>query len=541
MTVPASRNPPPSDTLDIRAYLRPIWRRKWIVLAIAVLAGAATYYVSSREAKRYIATASLYVSNANPVGVLEGQAATPPSGPDLVNDAFLITSQPNTDSVYTRLRLPASGANTVSAVPQASGSSVIEVTATTGSPALAAELANTYALQFIRSQSSQLLAQARSLVVQDKITLRNLPHSSSAAPTRYLLEQQLTTLYAAEAHPSPGLELQDAAVAPTLPSSPDPKRDTIFGVIIGLVLGIAVAFGLELLDRRLTLVSTIESLFERPVLAVLPHAADPTPTADGQPAIAPEFVEAMRALMVSIDLEESEGTSRTILVTSALPSEGKSTVTRGLALAYAEAGRTVLLIDADLRRPIMSSSFGLKADPGLLQVLHGEVSLADAARPILPPKVATAPSNGKAAGHAAKQPSAGLLSVLTHGERTSNPVALLSLASWEVELAIASASYDVVIIDSAPVLTVADTIWLLEQVDKVVLVARLGMTTRESATRIRALFRRMPTANLIGVVANDMHEQFFDEGYGTYYGAYAYTAPTNGSAVPVRRGKFTRS
>jgi Mrp family chromosome partitioning ATPase len=368
-------------------------------------------------------------------------------------------------------------------------------------------------------------------------------------------------------------------------------RDTIFALIIGLLVGIAVVFGLELLDRRLILVSTLESLYERTVLAVLPHATEPAPHANGFVSVAPEHVEAIRTLVVNIQVENRDHAWKTLLITSAMPGEGKSTIARALALAYAAAGQRALVIDADLRRPTMNAAFGLPASPGLSHVLTGKASLAEAVKAVPLPGAVEAHTNGKATmatqsvrannavaagetssggdvavvtevaagttttrrkavatrrGAASRkaalvgaEPGQGALDVLPHGEPVDNPVAILSTGAWQATMDLAADSYDIVIVDSAPILTVADSIPLIDHVSMVLLVTRLGMTTRESASRIKALFRRVPGANLVGLVANDMRDEFLDEGYGTYRYAYAYQ--NHNGAPPSRRSRFKRS
>src|ERR1019366_4728345 len=136
----------------------------------------------------------------------------------------------------------------------------------------------------------------------------------------------------------------------------------------------------ELLDRRLSRVGTVEAIFGRPILAVLPHVSDAMPLSEGQrPIVPPQFLEELRSLTVMLRLAGNPDPPRTIMVTSALPHEGKSTVTRDLALVYAEAGQRVLVIDGDLRRPSMDRLLGIEADRGLVQVLRGEASMSEVA------------------------------------------------------------------------------------------------------------------------------------------------------------------
>jgi Mrp family chromosome partitioning ATPase/capsular polysaccharide biosynthesis protein len=552
MTLPAQTqtqppSPPPQDTVDVRAYLRPIWRRKWLVIAITLLAGVGTYLVSSHQTKRYVAQTQLYVQTANPVQVVQGQAALGPSAQTLSDNATQIESVQSQQAAARALGIPATASNTVVATP-GTNSSFITITVTSNSPTVAADLANKYASQFLATQASAVVAEARNLRTESEVTLATLPpHDPSYATERVTIAQQIQNFDAIIRNPSGviGARQYNTAVAPAAPSSPKPKRDAIFGLIVGFVVAIAVVFILELLDRRLILVSTLESLYSRTVLSVLPHASDPAPTTDGHLSTAPELIEAMRTLLVNIGIEAKELPARSLLITSAMPGEGKSTVSRGLALAYVEAGKRVLVIDADLRRPIMNATFGLAAAPGLAQVLAGEASLADAVRTVVvsPPSAAhpsvAAESNGKPETSSnGNHREAGVLHVLTHGERVDNPATLLASPAWQTTIDEAASTYDVTIVDSAPILTIADSIPLIDHVDMVLLVTRLGMTTRESASRIVALFRRVPDAHLVGLVANDMRDQFLDEGYAYYRYGYGYGQKGDGKRRGIR--KYTR-
>jgi Mrp family chromosome partitioning ATPase/capsular polysaccharide biosynthesis protein len=534
-----------SDGIDLRAYLRPIWRRKWIILTITIIAGAATFFVTHSQTKRYTATTRLYLVYSNPAAVVGGQAPTPPAAQDLLNVATLLESASRTAAANAALKLSPTANNTVVATPQ-TGSSFVIITVTSDSPVTAAALANTYAKQYLRSQTNAVVSEAKLLKAQAETSLHSLPpNNPSDTSARFtLLTQirQLNTTLAAPAAAS-GVQQVDPATPPAVPSSPRPLRDAIFGAIIGLVLGIVVAFILELLDRRVSLVSTLESLYERTVLAVLPHARDPAPQANGLMTMAPEHIEPIRTLLVNIQVEDKEHAWKSLLITSAMPGEGKSTVARALALAYASAGQRALVVDADLRRPMMNAAFGLPASPGLSDVLSGAAGLAEAITSVPLPTVAHPGSNGKAIVGDAEpnHRGEGSVAVLPHGTPVANPAALLSSDAWQEAMDAATEEYDMVIIDSAPILTVADTIPLIDHVGMVLLVTRLGMTTRESANRIKSLFLRVPGANLVGLVANDMRDEFLDEGYGYYnYRSYTYQA-SNGAKQRRGVGRFTRA
>ena len=540
---PADRYPvmPPQsesagDAPDLRAYLSPIWRWKWVIVAITILAAGVTYALTVHEAKTYTSTARLLVQNADPAAsvassVTAGQTLNTPTPQALANVATQITGQVNTASVYHLLGGATGSAGTVAATPE-STSTVIDVSASSHSPALAARLANTYVSAFLASQSQSVSAAATSDVTAARATLAALPGGPATAAQRDALLTQIAQYNTIARNPLPGAQVVDPAVAPTAPSAPKPARNAILAAVVGLLLGIGLAFLLDLADRRLVRVSTVESLYGRSVVAVLPHMGNnPSTPAAGSFLTPLEFIEVMRSLRVNVRLAMSGQPLKSVLVTSALPGEGKSTVVRDLAFAHADAGERVLVIDCDLRRPSVSRMFGIEPALGLTHVLRREVDPAATAVTVF----RTNPASSNGSSHHAMATGdprmLGSIDVIAHGERVDSPGALLSSDVMKELLTVTTAQYDVVILDTSPILTVSDAVPLLDQVGAVLFLARLGVTTREAAERLTELGRRVPAMNLVGIVVNDMRGSYVDEGYG-YYSKYGY-AYGNPEAAPA--------
>lgn len=524
------------ETIDLRSYVQPVWRRKWLVLAVTLLAAVGAYLIASSERKTYVASTQVYIEQASPTaGIGTGQTAGAPTAQQLQDIATLFTAQSVTTRVYRALGLPVGAAGSVSVSPHKE-SSFIDLTAESHTPEMAARLANAYVAAFLGARRSQIIGQARAerrAAQASLATLPRNPNDANAAAQRQTLLAQISQLQSIELNPTVGARQIDTASVPGSPSSPKPKEDAIFGVAIGLVLAILIAFGLEALDNRLLSISAIEAIFKRPVLTVLPHADEAAPAIDGRPAVTPEFVEAMRTLRVNLRLANPERPPRTILVTSSLPGEGKSTVARSLALAYVEAGERVLVIDADLRRPAMTSAFGVQAQTGVAQVLHSKVSLADAAVAVTLAAPSEARMNGAGRNGDSVDASMGTVQVLAHGEQVRDPVTLLSSQPMRALVSAAAEAYDVVVIDTPPLLPVSDTVPLLELVDAAVVVVRLGQSTRGTADRGAEIVQRIPGIELAGVVVNDMPKGFAG-GYGGYgYQGYGYGYSTDKSKAGV--------
>ena len=554
-----------SATLDLRNYLRTIWLRKWLILLIAVVAGGGTYaLVASRhstQGKQYAATANVEIQTADPGGLISPtgapQSASAPSPQQMSDLSTIFSGTAVTAAAYSALGLPAGSAGSVSAGPSAAaattGTSIEVVTATSRSPALAARLANAYVAAFFAYQQTAEATTAQSFITALRAQLASVPDTAANASQRLTLTQEIAQLEAAVRNPSPGAQVVKTATPPNAPvatpsASAKALRDAIIGALVGLLFGIGLAFAMGLFDRRLGRVSDVEEGYGYPVIAVLPHAPHPTPIIDGRAVIAPALIETFRSLRINLRLAGGDDPPRTLLVTSGLPAEGKSTVARDLALVYAEANESVLLIDADLRRPNIGQLVGIQAKRGLTHVLRGETSPGEVVVSLHTANGHPAATNGS--GVASDPPTGrlapGTLDVLLHGDVLDNPAPLLATPAMATLLSSARERYDVVIIDTAPVLAVADTLPLLELVDGVLLVARLGQSTRDVAARVNEAIRRAAKARVAGVVANDMRDRYLGTGgYSSLYsarrGGYGYGYQRNGSAGVSRDREPTPS
>jgi receptor protein-tyrosine kinase len=312
------------------------------------------------------------------------------------------------------------------------------------------------------------------------------------------------------------------AVPSSVPTSPKPVRNAVFALVLSLILAVLAAFGLDRLDRRIRRTEDVEPAFGYPILAQIPHAGRPQPTHNGQVALAKPLKEAFRALHLNITLESLDRPVRTLLVTSAVPLEGKTTVVRNLALAYREAGLRVAVIDADLRQPSVHRAFNVERDPGLTDVLTNRQPLHAAlqevpvdvrgletlARVHMAADVAAEAVANAASGNGSEPtPSVGALFALASGPSPANPPAVLGSERTLAVLREVSEEYDVVLVDGPPLLPVSDALPLLSMVDGVIVVGRLDMTTTVAARRLARQVSRVPDARVLGVVVNDVTER----------------------------------
>jgi succinoglycan biosynthesis transport protein ExoP len=333
--------------IDLREYFRPMWRRKWMILAITVLAAVGAFAITSvrhqpTHASSYVSSTRVYLEVAvadSMVGSTVSAAASSPPAPQQVSDqSQLVTDSVNTSAVYQRLHMKLGSAGTVTASPLNSGSayydgtSVIVITTKSPTARLAALLANTFASVYLDSRAADYKAAATSQANATQIQLNSIPKGSSNASTREQLELEIVNLRAEARAPNPEASQVAPAAAGVaqLASTRSPKIYAALGALVGLLVAIALAYGLSLFDRRIVRVAALEASYGYEVLGVLPRVHKSVPSSNGHPAIPRELLEALRALRVNLRVSGGKERARTLLVTSAMPGEGKSTLARTL-------------------------------------------------------------------------------------------------------------------------------------------------------------------------------------------------------------------
>ena len=297
---------------------------------------------------------------------------------------------------------------------------------------------------------------------------------------------------------------------PSVPSSPKPKQDAVFAGVIALVLAVILCYLFDRSDRRVRRLDELASLFDIPVLASVPHVRHAKPTTEDPYGTPPSLREPLRTLRVSLDIARSASNGSTtsanvIMISSALPAEGKSTIVRNLAISYREAGARVAVLETDLRRPVLADEYRLEHEPGLSE------ALADG-RQLWLQRV---PESEEAS---LGRP--GEIDVAVAGAPQYDPTILLTEERLRTMLSRLSVEYDIVLLDSPPLLAVSDGLPLLSLADGVILVVRAGTATRPAAERMLAAIERVnriQPVHLLGIVANDVSDEL-----ATYYGDSYY-------------------
>jgi capsular exopolysaccharide synthesis family protein len=502
------------DELDIRALLSPLRRRWWLVLGLVVVVTAAAYLIDARRPKVYQAATSIYVDTSdNPVGQFQGSQVVLPSNDAVADLTRLAQSTAVGVQLKQALHSPQSPdalLSQVTATPDATAD-FVDITATGATGALAAALANAYAQSFVAVGTQQVTSQLAQLEQTSEAQLAALTGRGPAVVAqRQSLQSRIAQLKATAANVTGPEQQTEPAVAPLVPISPRPKRVAALALFVALLNAIIIVYLIERLDRRVKQLDGLASSYDLPLLGVVPHVQQPALVVDDRAALDADLVESLRFLRVNLSLQSLDRPIKLLLVTSALPGEGKSTVVRNLALACREAGVDVVVVDADLRRPSLSDALGWNGrSGGLTGILVGDEDVAAAVgrADVHLPGLADSGEQGGPASTIGFLPSGGV---------AANPPAILGSARMAELLQELAASAELVIIDSPPLLAVSDTLPLLSIVDGVVMVARLGYTTRDAIRRAKATLRATPTARIFGVVAEDAKVSTADYGYSKY-------------------------
>ncbi|HEV2175348.1 MAG TPA: polysaccharide biosynthesis tyrosine autokinase, partial [Nitrospira sp.] len=316
---------------------------------------------------------------------------------------------------------------------------------------------------------------------------------------------------------SSNIRVVDIARIPTQPISPNVDRSLVLGFLLGVGLAIGLAWTLESFDNTVRSMEEIGSVSTLPALGTIPlQLANDAPlrkptltiSADveksGMLALVTyerpksEAAEAYRALRTSILLSAFGAPPKVILVTSAMPQEGKTTISANSALVLAQSGSRVLLVDADLRRPGLEKLFGLTSREGLSTLISGSSKVEDVILPC---------------------PEVPSLWILPAGPIPPQPAELLGSTVMKEHIARWRNEFDHVIIDTPPCLSVTDAVLLSPEADRVILVARSGQTTRPALRRACGLLLQV-NARVMGIVLNALNLRSA-EGYYYYSGRYS--------------------
>lgn len=511
--------PPTTDNggqdVDLLRFVAVLRRRAPLIAACLLLSAAAAFVFAQQQTKEYTASASLVFNTNQASQVVAGLQPVPGTESPVQQStrATLLQLGPTAKRTAAKIGngLSAAGVKRSISIEPQGESNVIAVTATATSPKLAARIANTYARQFVARQltaNQDDFASARNLVEKQ---FRALPSLEQETPQGLALLERAQSLSILAKLKQGEVQIAQAAIAPSSPSSPKVARSTVLGAVLGLLLGLGLAFLLERLNRQLREPEEARDAFGLPVLSVVPESKSIRVSNEGTAATELPFAEneAFRMLRASLRYFNVDDNMRSVLVTSQTANVGKSTIAWNLARVAATSSKTIL-VEADLRNPTIANQHGLAQGPGLGEVLTRQVGLdiAIQSKPIVA---------GGANGANGSWPA---LDAITAGAVPPNPAELLESQAMAELLSLLTERYELIVLDTPPVGVVSDCFPLLRKVDGVIGIARMGESTRDAVGSLREQLDWLE-APVLGIVANGYRQSRRRYGYGYgHYGSY---------------------
>jgi succinoglycan biosynthesis transport protein ExoP len=491
----------------LRAFLGVVRRRLPILLVCAIVVPAATLFWSLQQEKEYSSSASLLFRSAKLDQSLTGSTFFSSSG-DATRTAQTNVELVSLGVVATRTaqRLDEPGVTPglvgeAVSVSLQGESDVASVKATVGDPALAARIANVFAHEYIavRREAEQRTV----LTARDRVEgqLEEMTPEQRAGSQGQRLSKQAEELDVLASLQTGNAEVVQPATPNGAPVSPHPTRNAVLGLIVGVLLGVGLILLLEQFDTRIKDEAGVEDAYGLPILAKIPHGSrGRSPEASDPIGLGTPGAEAFRMLHANLRYFNVDRKIDSLLVTSAAPGEGKTTVSWGLSVTEARGGKSVLLVEADMRQPTLASRDGGDPSSALSLVLAGVDTLENA---VVPVDLGSATETD--------------LHVLLAGPIPPNSAELLESTQMSALLEEARGRYDLVVIDTPPIV-VADAIALMPQVSGVLVVARLRHSRRDAARDLHELLTNLDALPL-GTVANDAVPA--REGYYVPYAGHA--------------------
>ncbi len=516
-----------SEALDIAQALRVVRRRALLVIFCTVLVAAAAFGFSKSQEKEYTATASLIFRNTPLSQQVAGLSAATSSSElaQQVSNIELVGLGDMAAKTAKRLGLSEEEVRESIGVAGQGESDVVAVSSTTTSPALAARIATIYAREFVAEQQRANRQFFRSALALVDRQLSELPPEQRFGTAAAPLQNRAQVLEFLEGLRYDSVDVAQRALPPSSPSSPKTAENTLLGAMLGLLIGIGLAFVLERLDRerRLREPGDLEETYGASLLGAVPASKGLARAGQGKGPVdlTPEEAEAFQMIRGRLRFSPGGKDLRSVLVLSAERGNGTTTVARGLAEAAARMGARVLLLEADLRSPALAGRLGLRPGPTFPDVLSGAAPMDVAIQSV---------DVGVPAGQA---PGRKTLDVLACGPAPSNPGELLESHAMEIVLDRARSIYDLVVIDAPPPTVVSDPLSLLGRADGVLVVSWVGRSLRTEADRLYRTLLGSGAARL-GLIANGVRPGAL----GSYEGTSdkVATAPLPPGPAPVNGG-----
>ena len=513
-------------------YLDVIKRRKWIIVQALVLVPLAALLLSLSQSKLYSATAQVLLTYQNLAAGVTGTADN--SGvlqqPDRLAQTQVVVARVPAifDQAVASAGVPGRTAQELrdaSKVAVEANADILDFQVTDPSADAATRLATAYAGGYTRYKKSidvASIVHARSEVQKRLQELRRAGQAGSALYNDLVSkDQQLATLESLET--SNAFVIRPAGSASQV--RPRPLRTVLLGVLAGLLLGVGLAFVWDRFDTRVRSVEELESILGLPLLARLPEPGRLLVASNRLAALADPIgalTESFRVLGTRIELASVDAGRQTLLVTSAMHGEGKSPVASNLAVILARAGKHVILVDLDLRRPTIAGLFGIDYGvSGITDVALGRAKLDDSLLPITIADAAGAPQTAYASNGNRNGEAGGVLEVLVSGTLPQDPGDFVRTQTLSDILRDLGQRADFLIIDGPGIVgRIHDSMVLSTHAHAVIAVTRLGVVSRPMARELRRLLETSP-AETLGFVVMGAEVSGETREFAAYYGPFA--------------------
>lgn len=488
---------------DLRVYLTALWRWRLVILAFVIVIPTAVYAYVSSQPKEYEASALMQVQPLAVDTSLFNTEAPVPQAQTLRSAARLITTTGVAQAAAEELGEPRSSARALLSGVTATANvdaDFITILANASSGQRAADVANAFAAAVVTTRRSQAVQRLNSTI--NKVSDQVDELSKDDDDGRKQLSEQLQRLRALRAAQGNNARIVEPAVAASSPVAPKVTRTVVLAIIVTLLLAFGAVVLAQGIDRRIRDPQELEELTGRSLLSAVPH------TAFGEVQTGGPGEEAFQRLRASLTYFNVDRPLSSVLISSPMQADGKTTVATNLARAMARAGKDVIIVDADMRRPRVASRFHVAGEVGLGAVLAGEAALEDA---LVEPEL--------------DLPEGGRMRALPAGPPAPNPSELLASQRMQTLLNQLTAMSDLVIVDSTPLLAVSDSLPLVQAVSGVVAVIRLNATTKDAVRRFQGIVDDAGGL-LLGIVATGVSAT---ANYGYGYGYRSDSSPNGDS------------
>ena len=539
---------PEREGLTLRDYISVLWRRKWIILLVVVVATASAFYFSYRQPKVYEASADLiYETPLNISNPLTGQSYTDPNernlelrsvgsvlaSPDMQERANDLLKEKG--SAVTGFTVSAAPVQDTTAGSAYTASNVARITVTSEDPELAAAAANAFAFAYISWRKERTQLQIKTGIDALNQELAGFKGAAKLSTEYLVLAQRLQDLKLLEATATGNFRVLIPATVPETPVAPKPLRSAILGFAVGLFAAIGLAFLLEQFDTRLRHADEVARILRRPILGRIPRiskkmlgesAVVALTHPDGHQA------EAFRLLRTNLEFMRVDDDVKSLVITSSAQGEGKSVTVANLAVTLAMGGKKVFIVDADLRRPRQHQYFGLENSVGVTTVVTGQTSLDDALYKVhLEPAIGANEVDFKT--WAGGSESLSRIYVLTSGPLPPNPGEIVASRRFAGIIETLAEEADIVLVDSPAMLAVGDTVALASLVDGLVFLVDMHKATRPMLEQAADQLVRLPCRSLGVVLRTDGAQSA-----GYYSSSYRYYEYADGGGK--RRGRHDK-